>query len=85
MVLAGENCLVRITPMMHAYVKLGVMPAGQVVTRFPDKLEGKPARFYVFGEPFFKAEELQKMVSSAAPLDSSTPPRSIPNGAGIRC
>ena len=56
-------------PMMHAYVKLGVMPAGQVVTRFPDKLEGKPARFYVFGEPFFKAEELQKMVSSAAPLE----------------
>ena len=52
--------------MMHAYVKLGVMPAGQIVTRFPDKLEGKPARFYVFGEPLLKAEEIRRMLSPGA-------------------
>ncbi|MFZ2654502.1 MAG: hypothetical protein WAX69_06260 [Victivallales bacterium] len=56
-------------PMMHAYVKLGTMPGGQVVTRFPDKLEEKPGVYYIFGEPLIRADEIQKMLSSDAKTD----------------
>ena len=69
MVLAGENGIVHDAD--DACLRETRSHAGRTrcEARFPDKLEGKPAKFYIFGEPLFQAEEVQKMLSSDAQLE----------------
>ena len=56
-------------PLMHAYVKLGMMPEAQVTTRFPDRLAAVKDGFYKHGEPVLKAEEIAKLCVADAKVE----------------
>jgi hypothetical protein len=56
-------------PLMHAYVKLGMMPEAQVTTRFPDRLTAVKDGFYKHGEPVLKAGEIAKLCAADAKVE----------------
>ena len=56
-------------PLMHAYVKLGMMPEAQVTTRFPDRLSAVKDGFYKHSEPVLSAGEIAKRCAPEAKVE----------------
>ena len=53
-------------PMMVIYEKLGRMPDGQIVTRFPGLLSPKPDGYYIRGEAMLGGDDLAAMLPAGS-------------------